>query len=156
MQEKIESLVHDYGDMLYRLCAVMLGTHADAQDAVQDVLVKFLQKAPDFASPEHEKAWLLTVAANRCRDLQRHRLRHPQTTLDALGELPTMDAPHAGILDALLAVPEKFRIVLTLHYVEGYSVAEIAKIIGRTPSAVKMRLQKGRALLKSQYEEGEA
>ena len=55
-----------------------------------------------------------------------------------------------GVLEALMALPEKFRLVLTLHYVEGYSTAEIAAMIGRTPSAVKMRLKKGRALLEKE------
>ena len=65
---------------------------------------------------------------------------------DELTELGATDE-HALVLDALMALPEKFRLVLTLHYVEGYSTSEIAGMIGRTPSAVKMRLQKGRRLL---------
>ena len=57
-----------------------------------------------------------------------------------------------GILDSLMLLPEKFRMVLFLYYVEEYGVQEIANMIGKTPSAVKMRLQKGRRLLKEAYE----
>ena len=55
------------------------------------------------------------------------------------------------IIDALMTLPEKYKIVLMLHYVEEYSTKEIAEMIGKTSSAVKMRLQKGRALLKAAY-----
>lgn len=136
-----ERVVEQYGDMLYRLCLVALGSRADAEDAVQDTLLRYLQKAPAFASREHEKAWLLRVAANRCRDLRRFRLRHPHTGLEEV----------AG----RCAEPGD-RAVLLLHYVEGYSTGQIAPMIGRTPSAVKMRLQKGRKLLEQAYgrEEG--
>ena len=57
----------------------------------------------------------------------------------------------SGILEALTMVPEKFRLVLTLYYIEEYRIEDIAKIIGRTTSAVKMRLQKGRKLLEEIY-----
>ena len=56
-----------------------------------------------------------------------------------------------AVLEALMTLPEKFRVVVLLHYVEGYSTGQIAAMIGRTPSAVKMRLQKGRKLLEQAY-----
>ena len=145
-----QAAVEAHGDRLFRLCLVLLGSAADAEDAVQETLLRYLQKAPAFESPEHEKAWLLRVAANHCRDVCRRRARHPQTSLEEL-DLPAPGADSRELLDALTALPEKFRLVLVLHYVEGYRVEEVAKIIGRTPSAVKMRLQKGRRLLAQQY-----
>lgn len=151
MQESsLERILDAYGDMLFRLCLVMLKNQADAEDAVQETFLKYLQKAPVFSDLEHEKAWLLTVASNKCRDLLRFRTRHPSVSMEFLAEqsVPPRDG---AILDALMEVPEKFRLVLILHYVEGYSTAEIARIIGRTGSAVKMRLQKGRKLLEEIY-----
>lgn len=150
-----ERVVEQYGDMLYRLCLVALGSRADAEDAVQDTLLRYLQKAPAFASREHEKAWLIRVAANRCRDLRRFRLRHPHTGLEEVAGRCAEPGDRA-VLEALMSLPEKFRVVLLLHYVEGYSTGQIAPMIGRTPSAVKMRLQKGRKLLEQAYgrEEG--
>lgn len=143
---EIERIVDEYASELFRLCIVMLKNTHDAEDAVQDTLLSYLQHAPEFESRESERSWLLTVAANRCRDSLRRAKRHPSVSMDELTELGATDE-HALVLDALMALPEKFRLVLTLHYVEGYSTSEIAGMIGRTPSAVKMRLQKGRRLL---------
>lgn len=145
-----ERVVEQYGDMLYRLCLVALGSRADAEDAVQDTLLRYLQKAPAFVSTEHEKAWLIRVAANRCRDLRRFWLRHPQTGLEEVAGRCAAPEDRA-VLEALMTLPEKFRVVVLLHYVEGYSTGQIAAMIGRTPSAVKMRLQKGRKLLEQAY-----
>lgn len=146
----IEEILKTHGDRLFRLCFVMLGNDADAEDAVQETLLKFWRKAPKFADPEHEKAWLLKVAANQCRDLLRFRARHAHADLDSL-QMVAPEAEDYGIIEALMTLPEKFRLVMVLHYVEEYSVGQIAAIIGKTPSAVKMRLQKGREMLKEAY-----
>jgi RNA polymerase sigma-70 factor (ECF subfamily) len=148
--EDVERVVDTYGDMLFRICLVLLGDTNDVEDAIQETLLKYMQKSPDFASGDHEKAWLITVATNQCRDMLRFRARHPQVHMERMQDLSP--APSAsGILDALMTLPEKFRVVLLLHYVEEYRVEDIAKMIGKTPSAVKMRLQKGRKLLEEKY-----
>ncbi len=145
-----ETALARYGDLLYRLCFVMLRSEADAEDAVQETLLQYLRRAPRFETAEHEKAWLITTAKNKCRDVLRYRRRHP--TLPESVELPAPDAENDGaVLEALMALPEKFRLVLTLFYVEELPVRDIARIIQRTPSAVKMRLQKGRRLLEEHY-----
>lgn len=146
----ITQILDLYGDRLYRLCFVMLQNRSDAEDAVQETLLQYLRKAPNFNDTEHEKAWLLKVAANKCRDQLRFRARHAHIGLEDI-QLAAPEAPDKAILEALMMLPEKYRLVLVLHYVEGYPVNRIAIIIGRTPSAVKMRLQKGRALLKDLY-----
>ena len=148
----IEKIIERYGDMLYRLCMLMLKNSYDAEDVVQETIIKFYRKAPDFEDSEHEKAWLIRVAANGCRDLLRFRIRHPQVD-ETYFEKISRDSADSGILEALASLPEKYRLVLTLYYVEEYRVGDIAKIIGRTPSAVKMRLQKGRKLLEKTYRE---
>ena len=148
--EDIEKVITDYGDMLFRLCFVMLKNNADAEDAVQETVIRYMQKAPEFVDSEHEKAWLITTAKNKCADLFRFRRRHPQDNIDYLQELP-YEITDSGILDALMSLPEKYRLVLTLYYVEGYNTSEIAEIIKKSTSAVKMRMQKGRKLLKEIY-----
>ncbi len=146
----VQTVVQIYGNMLFRICYVILGNEADAEDAVQETIIKYMQKAPAFEDSEHEKAWLITTARNQCRDMLRFRLRHPQVHLEYLqGVSP--DTYDSGILEALMSLPEKFRIVLILYYVEEYRIEDIARIIRRTPSAVKMRLQKGRRLLEEKY-----
>ena len=146
----IEHILSAYGNMLYRLCFVMLQNESDAEDAVQETLIQYFRKAPNFTDLEHEKAWLLKVAGNQCRDMLRFRKRHTHLDLTDI-QAAAPEAPDASVLEALMQLPEAFRLVMVLHYVEDYSVAEIAKIISRTPSAVKMRLQKGRKLLEELY-----
>ena len=140
--DEIERIVNTYGDMLYRICILMLQNESDVEDVVQETFIKYYQKAPAFTDAEHEKAWLIRVAANRCKDLLRFRLRHPQIDDETLAKI-TCETSDSGILE--------YRLVLTLYYIEEYSVQEIAGIIGRTASAVKMRLQKGRKLLEKVY-----
>lgn len=146
----VEAIVHTYGNMLFRLCLITLGSASDAEDVIQETMITYLQKKPEFKDAEHEKAWLITVASNKCKDLLRFRARHPMIDLDQIQEFAAEDSD-TGILEALMTLPEKFRIVLILYYVEEYRIEEIAKVIGKTPSAVKMRLQKGRSLLEKVY-----
>lgn len=144
--QTIENAIEEYGSMLYRLSLVMLGNPMDAEDAVQETFLRYLDRLGTFQDREHEKAWLLTVVANKCRDALRFRQRHPQVALDQVAE-QGWEPEDNIVLDALMALPEKYREVLCLHYVEGYQTKEIADIIGKTPSAVKMRLSRGRKLL---------
>lgn len=148
--ERIEEIVDTYGNMLFRLCLITLGNACDAEDVVQETFIKYLQKVPEFKDNEHEKAWLIKVATNKCRDILRSRRRYPVVNIDEINEF-TKDSSDSGILEALMTLPDKFRIVLVLYYVEEYSVREISQLIGRTESAVKMRLQKGRRLLSEAY-----
>lgn len=148
--DAIEPVIRTYSNTLYRLCFLMLRQKHDAEDAVQETFFKYLQKAPQFETPDHEKAWLITVATNQCLDILRFRKRHPHIDFDTL-QTASAHPVDSGILDALMALPEKFRIVLTLYYIEEYRTDEIAPIIGKTPSAVKMRLRKGRRLLEELY-----
>lgn len=146
----VREAVEEYGDMLYRICLVMLRNKADAEDAVQDTFIRYMQKAPAFSSDSHEKAWLIKVASNICRDKLRLRSRTTELDEDTLNTIAAADSG-SDILEALMQIPDKFRIVLTLHYIEGYKTDEIAEMIGKTSSAVKMRLAKGRKLLEEKY-----
>lgn len=146
----VEAIVHTYGNMLFRLCLITLGNASDAEDVIQETMITYLLKKSEFKDAEHEKAWLITVASNKCKDLLRFRARHPMIDLDQIQEFAAGDSD-SGILEALMTLPEKFRIVLILYYVEEYRIEDIAKVIGKTTSAVKMRLQKGRKLLEKTY-----
>lgn len=150
LADDIEHAVQEHGDRLFRICLVLLGNERDAEDAVQETILKYILKAPAFEGREHEKAWLIRVATNQCRDMQRFRLRHPQVNLEELNNY-AQDARDCEVFDALMRIPPKFRLVMILHYVEGYRTEEIARMIGKSASAVKMRLQKGRKLLAEEY-----
>ena len=152
--DDLEQVMDAYGNMLFRLCLVMLKNSTDAEDALQEVMLKYYRKAPVFTDEEHKRAWLLTVAGNQCKDMLRFRAKHPLAEDTDIYEYKSSGGEESGILDALMTLPEKFRLVLILFYVEEYPVKDIAKMIGKTPSAVKMRLQKGRKLLEEVYRKG--
>ncbi|MBD5508779.1 MAG: sigma-70 family RNA polymerase sigma factor [Lachnospiraceae bacterium] len=153
----IRHILEIHGDALYRNAYLLLGNPHDVQDALQEVLIRYLEKAPSFASTEHERAWLLRVTNNCCMDCLRFRRKHTYTDLDLLREC--LPAPEQQAhLEELYALPAKWKSVLILHYFEGYSVAEIAKILRLSENAVKKRMQRGREALKlvlSEPEKGE-
>ena len=143
----VEELVKEYSNMLFKICLVMVGNEWDAQDVIQDVFCRYIERAPIFGNKEHEKAWLIKVTVNRCRDVHRLSLRHPQTTLEevtAYCELPEQ----SEVLAALVKLPKSLKSVVYLHYIEGYKLTEITNILGISLSAVKKRLQRGRDVLK--------
>ena len=142
--------VETYGDMLYRICLVMLKNSADAEDAVQETFIIYIQRYPAFKSESHRKAWLITVATNKCRDMLRYRMRHQTESEEALSNY-FIERSDSGIIEALMELPEKYRIVLMLHYVEEYKVDEISKIIDVSASAIKMRLSRGRKMLEEKF-----
>lgn len=151
--ENIESIVSKYGDMLYRICYIILKSESDAEDIVQETIIKYIEKKPLLKDSQHTKAWLITVAKNKCKDMLRYKQRHQHIAIDNVREV-SAQASENSILEVLMTLPKKFCLVLLLYYVEEYKIEEIAKIIDKTPSAVKMRLQKGRRLLKEKYKGG--
>lgn len=151
----IRLILQTYGDTLYRSAYLLLGNPHDVQDVLQEVLLRYLEKSPSFASAEHERAWLLRVTTNCCIDCLRSRKKHSYTDLDLLKEC--LPAPEQQAhLEELYALPVKWKSVLILHYFEGYSVAEIAKIMRLSENAVKKRLQRGREALKLAFSDPEA
>lgn len=152
MEKDIREAVIKYSDMLYKICIVILCNEQDVQDAMQDTFCRYLEKAPDFRDEEHEKAWLIRVATNICRDMIRFRIRHPKVSIEELEN--SLAAPeHKRTLQELLELPVKQKMVIYLHYVEGYQIREIADILGITEGAVKMRLQRGREQMQRQWQE---
>ena len=158
MKNKISKLspdvsraVEEYGNSLYRLCTVMLKNREDAQDAVQECFLRYITKAPDFNDNEHEKAWLIRVSTNVCKDMLRRRKYESFLALDEIKNLSTSE-DNAQILGLLVSLDEKYRIIIHLHYVEGYSANEISSMLGISSAAVRKRLQRGREKLRELYE----
>ncbi len=147
----IEEAVIKYSPMLYRICVVMLGNETDAQDAVQDTICKYLEHTKKFRDQEHEKAWLIRVARNRCIDMQRFRLRHPQIELSEI--TASYENPeYSEVLTQLVALPVPVKTAVYLYYIEGYKTKEVSDILGISVNAVKKRLQRGRKLLRLRLE----
>jgi len=148
--QAFETLYERYGAMVYRLAMVYLGRRADAEDVTQEAFLRLLCRAPVFADAEHEKRWLLRVTVNLCRDQLRGFWRKRAVELEEDLLLP--DRESFGVAEAVVALPEKYKAAIHLHYYEGYSVEETAQILRLGPSAVKMRLKRGREMLKLRLE----
>lgn len=147
-----EELARRYAGDVFRLAYARTGSRADAEDVMQETFVRLLRARPDFAEPEHAKAWLLRVAANCANDWFRAPWRRRERPLE--DALPAPAEPEeGGVVEAVLALPAKYRIPIHLYYYEELSVAEIAKIMGKSEGAVKSRLFRARALLRDMLKE---
>ena len=150
-EDPIAARYDRYAAMLYRLALSVVKQSEDAEDVVQSVFEKYVRQPHLFLSQEHEKAWMLRVTVNQCKDvLRRSRMRR---------SVPLEDAAHVGawdryseVTDVLERLPETYRVPLVLYYFEECKVDEIAKALGIGVSAVKMRLKRGRELLKDALE----
>ena len=154
MEHKIEALMDSYGNLLWRTGIMMLGEPQDVQDIIQEVLLKYMQKRPVFHDAEHEKAWLLRVAVNLCRDMLRLRSRRRYFPIDELEPeaVGSTDAESREILEEIAMLPQKWKSVLLLHYIEGYSLKEISEILDVSENAVKKRMQRAKEALRRRME----
>ena len=143
-------LARAYAPAIYRLAYARTGSRADAEDIMQEVFVRLLRAGPDFADRAHARAWLLRVAANCANDWFRAPWRRREGPLT--DSLPAPEHEDGGVVEAVLALPAKYRTAVHLYYYEELSVAEIAKITGKSESAVKSRLFRARAMLRDRLE----
>ena len=147
-----EALARRYAGDGFRLAYARTGSRADAEDVMQETFIRLLRARPAFAEPEHARAWLLRVAANCANDWFRAPWRRREGPLE--DALPAPEEPEpGGVVEAVLALPAKYRIPIHLYYYEELSVAEIAKIMGKSEGAVKSRLFRARALLRDMLKE---
>ena len=121
---------------------------SDAEDILQDTLIQYIRKAPAFANESHEKAWLLTVAANLSKNkIEYLNIRKADELSEELVAEKKEDL--AFVWDAVKQLPEKYREVVHLFYQEGYSTKDIAGILGRNESTVRSDLNRARGQLKN-------
>ncbi|WP_195267468.1 RNA polymerase sigma factor [Eubacterium sp. 1001713B170207_170306_E7] len=147
--DEAERIVQAYSDLILRLSYTYLKSTQDAEDICQTVLLKFMTSGKVFESAEHERAWIIRVTANTCKDhLRRLQYRHT-VCLEAVAELPAPPAPESDVLDAVMALPVKYREAIYLYYFEGYTTKEIGKMLGRSIAAVNAHLSRGRKKLRT-------
>ena len=148
LNRRAESILTRYGNSILRLAYSYLHNMADAEEIVQDTLVQFLKTAPVFADSTHEEAWLMRVAGNLSKNRIRYnRIRSTDELNDELVAEEREDL--SFVWEAVKSLPVKYREVIHLFYHEGYSTAEIARILERNESTVRSCLSRGRALLKT-------
>lgn len=148
--DEITDTVKNYSNMLFKLCFTILCNRSDAEDAVSDTFYRYISKAPVFNDDEHKKAWLIKVASNICKDKHRFNITHSYINLDDIQEFCASE-PEKSILEEVLKLPDKYKTVLHLFYVEGYKTSEISELLGISGAAVRKRLQYGRELLKIEH-----
>ena len=146
--EQAERLANTYADAILRLSYTYLNQTQDAQDICQTVFLKLLERAPDFVSSDHEKAWIIRTTANTCKDLLKSPWRQRSQSLDVGLEVPAPQAGDGSVLEAANQLPPHYRAVIYLFYYEGYQAAEIGQILGIPTATVHTRLARGRTKLK--------
>lgn len=148
-------LLDSYGNAVLRLAYSYLHNMADAEDILQETLIRYLQTTPVLTTKEHQKAWLLRVAANLCKNkLQYNRLRQAED-IDALADTLAEEGNGdlAFVWQAVKSLPASYREAIHLYYYEGYSSNEIAAILDRNESSVRSDLRRGRARLRELLKE---
>jgi len=131
--------------VMYRVCRAQLAGAHDREDAAQEAILRAWEKRDGLKQPEFFETWFIRILINACHDIQRRNRR-----------VVTMDAPpereprpeNRDLYLALMALQEKQRMCVLLHYIEGYGVREVAQMLGVGESAVKVRLMRGRNKLR--------
>lgn len=148
-EEEAARAIERYGDMVRRLCLVHLKNPADTEDIFQNVFLKYVLSPVVFESPEHEKAWLIRVTLNACKDLVKSFFRSRTVPLEELLDQPApLSEERREVLEAVLALPQKYRDAVYLHYYEGYTAAEIGKLLGKNTNTVYTLLTRAREQLR--------
>ena len=153
-EHEVNRAIEQYADTVRRLCMIHLKNYADTEDIFQTVFLKYALSSVAFESPKHETAWIVRVTLNACKDLLKSFSRSRSISLETLIEEPAqIDQSHREVLEAVLALPEKYRIAIYLHYYEGYTAPEIAKLTKRKVNSVYTLLKRGKSMLKEALED---
>ena len=157
MEEKeVRRVVETYSDMILRIGYSYLQHTFDAEDICQTVLLKIISCNRSFDTSEHEKAWIIRTTINACHDLRKSAFFKNTVGFDAVSEKEATELPVSDLLDEIKKLPVNYRMSIYLHYYEGYSVKEIAKIMGKSALAVSKYLSRGRKELRKSLCEDEA
>ena len=145
--EDFEAIVTKHENRLYRTALAITGNMSDAEDIVQEAFLRAYEKAPEFVSDEHEKAWLIRVTINLCNS----RLRSPwrKRIVPLLESYPASEPEQHELLEQIMTLQPKYRTVIHLFYYEGYSIKDISELTGQKESTVRSHLTRARQKLKS-------
>lgn len=148
-EEEVSRAMERHADMVRRLCMIHLKNHADTEDIFQTVFLKYVLSSVSFESEEHERAWLIRVTLNACRDLLRRFFRSRTVSLEELVEQPAAIAPdHREVLEAVLSLPPQYRDAVYLHYFEGMTAPQISRLLRKNVNTVYTLLTRARERLR--------
>lgn len=153
MAVDIKQICTKYGDPLYAAAFNICRQRQDAEDAVQEALFRFIRTDKEFESEEHIKAWLIRVTINVAKSMytsiwHKNRVAYEEY----MEEIPFESGSDRDLMEVVLSLPEKYRIIVHLYYYEGYKTREIAGILRLSENTVKTRLAASRKILRKKLE----
>lgn len=151
--ERLSLLYDRWGTAVFRAAYAYLHNRSDAEDVLQDTFMQFMRTAPALESLAHEKAWLLRVAINLSKNKLHSAWFRNTAELEETYPCDDLDSDLSFVWDAVRALPPKYREPIHLFYHEGYSTAEIARILSQKEATVRSLLHRGRGLLKDTLKE---
>lgn len=148
-EQEANRAIERYADTVRRICMIHLKNHADTEDIFQNVFLKYVLSTAVFESEEHEKAWFIRVTINACRDLLKSFFRSRTVSLDTLLDQPAeLTQEDHTVLEAVLALPPKYRDVVYLHYYEGYTAPQIGQILKKNVNTIYTLLGRAKQALR--------
>lgn len=148
-EQEVNRAVEQYSDTIRRLCMVYLKNYADTEDVFQTVFLKYILSSVSFENTEHEKAWLIRVTINACKDLLKNFFHRHIVSLDEILEQPAQLPPdNQEVLEAVLSLPKKYKEVVYLHYYEEYTAPQISQILGKNINTIYTLLTRSKKMLK--------
>lgn len=154
MKQPVNELFEKYQNNLYAAAFNVCRDAEDAKDVVQDTFIQYHFLKKDFDNEQHIRAWLIRVAINKAKNMNRTFWRKNKVPLEEYIETLAFETPESEeLFETVMKLPEKYRIVIHLFYYEDYTVHEIADILKISESNVKVRLSRGRVMLKEKLQE---
>lgn len=154
MKLPVEILIEKYKNNIYAVAFNICKNKYDAEDVVQDTFIQYLSHKKDFQSEQHIRAWIIRAAINKAKNKNNLFFRRNSLPLEDYMETLTFESDESHeLFEAVMKLPEKYRIVIHLFYYEDYSVQEIADILKITQTNVKVRLSRGRLSLRKTLKE---
>jgi len=145
--DRIATALQKHSDLVYRICFIYLGNRPEVDDVFQEVFLKLLQKNICFTSAEHEKAWLIRVTINQCKDTVKG-FWWKRIDLVEKVEMPLQDADDREVLLTVLSLPAKYKDVVYLYYYQEYTVPEMAQLLQRSENTIYSQLHRARELMR--------
>lgn len=147
-EQEAERAIALYADTVRRICMVHLKSYADTEDIFQTVFLKYVLGSISFESAAHEKAWFIRVTVNACKDILKSFFRSRTVPISEAVPLAAELTPERReVLEAVLSLPEAYKNAVYLHYYEGYSAVEIARLLHQNVNTVYTQLSRAKRLL---------
>ncbi len=148
-EQEVNRAIEQYADMVRRLCMIHLKNDADTEDIFQTVFLKYVLHTGSFETEEHEKAWLIRVTINACKDLLKSVFYRRTVSMDEIPALPAeMPPEEKDILEAVLSLPQKYKDVVYLHFYEAYTAPQISRLLKKNVNTVYTLLTRSKQLLR--------